>query len=177
MVKTVRSGDFKIHYTEACNAFVFDEKKPNLITFHDAPMKAVDVMAECENFDYYVEIKDFNDPKVYAEYLLQDDDVDKTPKVRLRNILKYKFRDTYLYRHAEDKIKKPIIYIVLSTLHYKTNFWLQRELRNEIPVGKPRTLKSKWSRTLLESCYVVDIMQWNKHKFFDSRIEKIKSVR
>ena len=174
MLKSIKSGDFKIHYPSVSNAFVFDETNSNLATFHNAPMKAVDVLAECEDIDYFVEIKDFDNPAIYEEFLLHDDDVDKTPKIRLRNILKYKFRDTYLYRYAEDKVEKPIVYIVLSTLNYQTNLWLQRELRKEIPVGKPNpTLKCKWKRSLLESCYVVDLSRWNKYNFFDSHIERV----
>ena len=174
MLKSIKSGNFEIHYPSAKNAFVFDETNSSLATFHNAPMKAVDVLAECEDFDYFVEIKDFDDPAIYEDFLGQDEDIKKAPRIRLRNILKYKFRDTYLYRCAEDKVEKPIVYIVLSTLNYQTNFWLQRELRKEIPVGKPNpTLKRRWKRTLLEICYVVDLLRWNEYNFFGSHIKRV----
>ena len=78
----------------------------------------------------------------------------------LKSYLKYKYRDSYLFRHAEDKVDKPIHYICLLTFENALNTALHKALRLELPVGRA---SSRWKRELVRSCQVVNLEKWNKH--------------
>ena len=107
MRMTVDGFDFD--FMDAIDAFVFDEKDKNLPTYHGLShaMKAVDIIVELENDYLFIEVKDFYSP----------DDYEKGDCFNhLRNVLKYKYRDTFLYRWAERKIDKPVRYICLLAL-------------------------------------------------------------
>lgn len=46
--------------------------------------------------------------------------------------LKYKYRDTYLYRHAEDKVNKPIWYIYLLAFDDAMNARIAKNVISKI---------------------------------------------
>ncbi len=56
---------FSFDFTDALDAFVFDEKNSSNPHFHGQPMKAVDIVAEFPDAYLFVEMKDFDDPKIY----------------------------------------------------------------------------------------------------------------
>ena len=58
---------FSFDFSDALDAFVFDEKDRFKPTFHGQPMKAVDIVVELADAYLYVEIKDFYDPVVNLE--------------------------------------------------------------------------------------------------------------
>ena len=122
-------------------------------TYHGATsLKAVDILAEGEEHWYYIEVKNFYDPALYGQ--------DCSEK-QLREILKYKFRDTYLYRYAENKIAKPIIYIcLLVNLENPLCTRMRKTLLNELPIGRPTP---RWQFELVQNCIVVNIDRWNKN--------------
>ncbi len=108
---------FSFDFTDAIDAFVFDETDKTKSTYHGQPMKAVDIVAEFDNAYVYVEMKDLDDPDMY-DYASTDDS-DEIREKRdhfkwLKNYLKYKYRDSYLFRHAEHRVDKPIHYICLG---------------------------------------------------------------
>jgi hypothetical protein len=72
--------------------------------------------------------------------------------------LKYKYRDTYLYRHAEEKVDKPIHYICLINLDNAQNSIMQKNLRRELPVG---IASIRWKHGIVSSCQVLDAKKWN----------------
>ncbi len=57
-MKIVADG-FEFQFTDALDAFVFDEKDAGKRTFHGAPMKAVDIVAEFKTEYVYVEVKEY----------------------------------------------------------------------------------------------------------------------
>ena len=153
---------FSFDFTDALDAFVFDEKDKTKPTFHGQPMKAVDILVELEGAYLYVEIKDFNDPAAYdtKTFTTEEELKVKRDEFRwLKNYLKYKFRDSYLYRHAEHKVEKPIHYICLLTFDNALNTTMQKALQKELPVGKA---SKRWKQELVKSCQVVNIDKWNK---------------
>lgn len=151
---------FEIDFSNAINAFVFDEKDCSKPTFHGAPMKAVDIIVEFPEDYLFVEIKDFHDPNDYdVPQSGQKNDNFKW----LKNYLKYKYRDSFLYRYAEGKIDKPIRYVCLLTLDKAFNSVMAKYLRRELPLRKPRlnTGKPRWIHDLVTSCEVVNLEIWN----------------
>ena len=149
-MKIVETDGFEFHFTDALDAFVFDEKDSTKPTFHGAPMKGVDIVAEFANAYVYVEVKDYNDPSIYAQ---------QNKFNWLKDYLKYKFRDSYLYRHAEHKVDKPVRYICLTTFDNALNSLMQKSLKLELPVG---IVSPRWIQALALSCHVVNMDKWNE---------------
>ncbi len=154
---------FSFDFTDALDAFVFDEKEISKPTFHGQPMKAVDIVVELAEAYLYVEIKDFYDPAAYDVKRFDDEEELKAKRDAfrwLKNYLKYKYRDSYLYRHAEEKVEKPIHYICLLTFENALNTVMQKALLRELPVGR---VSSRWRRELVNSCQVLNLEKWNQH--------------
>ena len=154
---------FSFDFTDALDAFVFDEKDLSNKHFHGQPMKAVDIVVELADAYLFVEMKDFDDPKTYNTQDFLDDQDLKTKKDKfkwLKNYLKYKYRDSYLFRHAENKVDKPIHYICLLTFENPLNEIMQKTLRRELPVGRA---SKRWVRELVKSCFVVNVEKWNRN--------------
>lgn len=152
---------FSFDFTDALNVFVFDEQDKSKSTYHGQPMKAVDLVAELQDAYVYVEIKDFDNADMYNQALALDDEEIKAKRDNfkwLKNYLKYKYRDTYLYRHAEKKVDKPIHYICLLTFDNALNTSMQKALRKELPVG---LASRRWKQEIVKSCQVVNVTKWN----------------
>jgi hypothetical protein len=126
-------------------------------------MKAVDIVAEFPNDYIFVEIKDFHDPETYdtEDFTNEEEQKEKRKHFKwLKNYLKYKYRDTYLFRHAEQKVDKPIHYICLLTFDNALNITMQKALKKELPVGRT---SRRWKQELVKSCQVVNMNMWNKN--------------
>ena len=64
-MKIVEADGFEFRFTNALEVFVFDETDKSKATFHGAPMKGVDIIAELEDAYIYVEMKDYDDQSIY----------------------------------------------------------------------------------------------------------------
>jgi len=162
-MKIVKTDGFEFCFTDALDAFVFDESDKTKPRFHGVPMKAVDIVAEFKNAYVYIELKDYDDPSVYdvLNATMDDEISDRQRNFKwLKNYLKYKFRDSYLYRYAEEKVEKDVHYICLVTFDNALNSRMQKSLKKELPVGNPSRL---WIRELAASCKVVNLEKWNKN--------------
>lgn len=162
-MKVVVIDGFEFRFTDALDAFVFDEKDSTKPTFHGAPMKGVDIVAEFDEAYVYVELKDYDDPSVYDVIGAATDDERRSRQDSfkwLKNYLKYKFRDSYLYRYAEQKVEKPVHYVCLITFDNALNSRMQKSLKQELPVGKA---SRSWVQTLATSCHVVNLDKWNEN--------------
>jgi hypothetical protein len=162
-MKIVEADGFEFRFTDALDAFVFDEQDNTKPTFHGAPMKGVDIVAEFEKVYVYVELKDYDDPSICDVRGATDDDEKNSRQKHfkwLKNYLKYKFRDSYLYRHAEQKVDKPVHYVCLITFDNALNSLMQKSLQQELPVGKA---SRRWVQALAESCQVVNVDKWNEN--------------
>ena len=154
---------FCFDFTDAIEAFVFDEKDRTKSRYHGAPMKAVDIVVEFNESYLYVELKDFHDPDLYNIKLAIDNDDLQTRHdsfKHLKRYLTYKYRDSYLFRSAEHKVDKPIHYLCLLTFDNALNTRMQKALTKELPVGKPSRL---WQQEIAKSCQVLNIESWNRN--------------
>jgi hypothetical protein len=159
----VESGGYIFEFKEALSAFVFDETDNAKQTYHGAPMKAVDIIVELENNYLYVEVKNYDN---LSEIIRDAEDDAETIKKKndhqkwLKNYLKYKFRDSYLYRYAEGKVDKPIHYLCLINFDNALNNALNKILKKELPVGTPT---DRWKIKLAESCQILNFEAWNRN--------------
>lgn len=157
----IQADGFEFDFTDALEVFVFDESDKSKPMYHGAPMKGVDIVAEFNDAYVYIELKDYENSSIYDELGAVDEDDLRARRGGfkwLKGYLKYKFRDSFLYRHAENKVDKPIHYICLITFENALNSRMQKELKREIPVGNsPR----RWVQSLATSCQVVNVRKWN----------------
>lgn len=156
-MKVVEADGFNFCFTDAIEAFIFDGKD------HGAPMKRVDIIAEFESAYIYVEIKDYEDYSLQdtSSNLKEDDNSCQQKHFKwLKEYLKYKFRDSHLYRYAERKVDKPVYYICLICRENPLNSRLQKSLKQELPVGKA---SPRWVDPLAKACHVVNLEEWNKN--------------
>lgn len=162
-MKIVEADGFEFRFTNALEVFVFDETDKSKATFHGAPMKGVDIIAELEDAYIYVEMKDYDDQSIYDVLVAMTEEEKRLRQDSfkwLKNYLKYKYRDSYLYRHAEHKVEKPIHYICLITFDNALNSRMQKALKAELPVGKPSI---RWVQSIATSCQVVNLVKWNEN--------------
>ena len=162
MKKVVADG-YEFSFTDAVDAFVFDEKDSSKATYHGAPMKGVDVLVELDEAYLYIEIKDYVDSSIcdVKAAINPDDKKEKQTHYKwLKSYLKYKYRDTYLYRYAEDKVEKPIHYICLLSFDNALNNRMKKDLKRELPIGKP---SPRWTKSIAKSCQVLNITAWNNN--------------
>lgn len=162
-MKVVVADGFEFRFMDALDAFVFDETDRTKPTFHGTPMKGVDIVAEFDDAYVYIELKDYDDSSIYdVPGALTDDDRRSRQACFkwLKNYLKYKFRDSFLYRYAEQKVDKPVHYVCMITFDNALNSRMQKALKQELPVGKA---SSRWVHTLAKSCHVVNMDKWNEN--------------
>ncbi len=135
---------------------------------NEAPMKKVDLIAEFEghggNYDVYVEIKDLT-TKELPEKGAEAGSESLDNYYYYLETLKYKYRDTYLYRYAEDKVKKEVYYICLLSLSPKLRYPIYhkfgKDLRHQLSLEPKR--KWKWKKKIIDACDVVDERLWKKN--------------
>ena len=147
----VSADGFSFDFTDALDAFVFDEKDKAKPTYHGQPMKAVDIIAEFQEAYVFVEMKALNDPELYntGEFGTEEELRQKRDNFKwLKNYLKYKLRDTVLFRIAEQKDTKPIHYICLLTFDNALNSAMKKALQKELPVGKA---SRRWKQEIVHS--------------------------
>jgi len=97
---------YTFDFSDALNAFVFDEKDTSKPTWHGLPMKAVDILVELKDAYLFIEIKQYDDIDEFNTLLAADEEEQKKRRDGfkwLKNYLKYKYRDTFLYRYAEER--------------------------------------------------------------------------
>jgi hypothetical protein len=153
---------FSFDFTDALDVFIFDEKDKNKNTFHGLPMKAVDIIVELQDEYLFIEIKNYDATvDLNMKLSLDNNELDDEQKRLnwLKNYLKYKYRDSYLFRHAEDKVDKPIHYLCLINFENALNSFLQKTLKRELPVG---IASKRWKKEIASSCQVLNLDKWNK---------------
>lgn len=131
-------------------------------------MKSVDFIFEDEQYCYYIEFKDLDNPNVpsreRSHYKIR---VNHQYAVRvlhrsLRDELVKKFRDTFLYRWAQKEIHKPVKYCILlchSDLDAATRIAFSDDLKRHLPQGLAHP---SWKRPIVDGCAVFDLKSWNR---------------
>ena len=159
---TLTADGYQFVFHNVIDAYVFDDKDPSSPHFHEGSMKAVDIIAEFSDCFLFIEMKDYRDcSEQFIEDVSEKDDPEANKALKwLKNYLKYKFRDTYLYRYAEaGSPKKDIHYICLLSLSSGTLQTIKKTLPRELPIGKKG---KRWIRVLAKSCQVVSVEGWNR---------------
>jgi hypothetical protein len=150
--------NLRMNLPEGSNGWRFDG--PNHGLSHC--MRAVDFIVELPEKYLFIEFKDPDHPagrrKEKTEFLRKflDGKIDED--------LKYKYRDSFLYRWACDKTDKPINYLVLVAMETLTEADLLHRtdsLRKNLPMAIPPT--APWRRSVVANCAVFNIASWNRH--------------
>lgn len=159
----IKADGFEFDFSDALDAFCFDEKDKTKPYFHGLShaMMAVDLVVELPADYLFIEIKDFHAPDDYDFKRAMDATQRKDRQAHfnhLREVLKYKFRDTWLYRWAEGKTDKPIRYLCLLTLDNALLSVMNKELRCQLPVGLSGP---RWRGELAQTCVILNLERWN----------------
>lgn len=151
-------GDIQINFTDAIDALVFDQSDPRLPNYHGIrKMTRVDFIVELTDAILFVELKDPANPKATKAGLLKF--YDKLRCGELGEVFYSKFVNTFFYRWAEKKIKKPLYYINLVTIAHEETLNLSDEIEKKLPpIGLP---VDRWERPVLKNCQVFNIETWN----------------
>lgn len=161
----IKVDGFEFEFPEAVNAFCFDGPDKSGPHFHGLShaMKAVDLIVELPADYLFIEVKDFFAADDYdfksARYAEQHGERQARFN-HLREVLKHKFRDTWLYRCAEGQTNKPVRYLCLLTLDNALLSVMGRELRRQLPVG---LAGPRWMTPLAQSCAVLNLERWNSN--------------
>ena len=159
----IKTDGFDFEFPEALDAFCFDQKDKTDPHFHGLShaMKAVDLIVELPTDYLFIEVKDFFAPDDYDFKGALKTAQHGERQVRfnhLREVLKHKVRDTWLYRSAEGKTNKPIRYLCLLTLDNALLSIMSTELRRQLPAGNAGP---RWTSALAQSCAVLNLERWN----------------
>ncbi len=152
-------GDLVFEFNNVVDAFKFDESDKTSVHYHGLShcMKGVDFIVELHDIYLFIEIKDPGNP-------LATEEGKETFKKKARSggalipELVQKYRDTFLYRWAENKIDKPIQYICLVTLENALVSSLMKQLKKHVPEGNA---SSRWQQSIAQSCIIANIETWN----------------
>jgi hypothetical protein len=144
---------YQFDFQDAVDVFIFDEQDKDKASFHGLShaMKAVDLVVELEHDYLFIEVKDFHSPDDYKNGSYFN---------HLKKSLKYKYRDSFLYRWAENKVDKPIRYLCLLTLDNALITRMNKEIRKQLPTGQPI---DRWKRPMAHSSLVLNKNRWNEN--------------
>ncbi len=151
-------GNLQITIQNAISARRFDDPDTHGLSHC---MKAVDFVVEFSDYYLFIEIKDPQHPDAperetnrFARSFLSGE---------LDDDLRFKYRDSLLYKWAEERADKPVDYLVLIALDRLGPSDLldrQEELQRILPLQRPGP--QPWPRPLVRSCGVFNIESWNR---------------
>lgn len=161
--------EYEFDFPLAKNLYKFDETDNLSPYYHGANMlKAVDVIAEFSKYYLWIEIKHYTDEDIAQ--MKKEGDQKKSAdtyniKNYLRNNLVRKCRDTFLYRYAEKKLDKSVIYVCLLNFDSALKSHFRRELERHIPLKAPT---KKWKRNIIDGLLVISAEDWDRNKILSS---------
>jgi hypothetical protein len=169
-MKILAEGDLQIILPAGAIGRKFDDGKTHGLSHC---MKAVDFIVEMEDRVWFVELKDPENPNSQnrngTAFLkkFQSGEIDQD--------LKTKYRDSWLYEWAYDRVEKPIYFYVLiaaSTLSSAELVTRTDSLKRLIPSEGPSDRPLK--RSLIAGCAVMNLEAWNRNmpKFSVRRISQ-----
>jgi len=155
-VTTLSEGDLRLTVPEPANGRPFDDAQHGL----SRCMKAVDWIVDLPDRTCFVEVKDpeapgagdFRQSNRFLQGFLAGD---------LTSDLVAKFRDSFLYEWACNRIEKPIgFYVIIAseTLDVAQLVTRTDDLKRKLPVGSP----AGWSRPIAHDCCIFNAAKWNE---------------
>ena len=158
----LQEGNLQFDFIGAIQTWKVDASSGEPTTCHGLShcMKAVDFIVEYDDHYRFVEVKNPPQSDRYASIRNQ---------AELLGHLVGKFRDTFLYRWAENKLDKPVDYRCLVEVDSPLLLPLNKVLRVQLPAQR---LPARWQRPLARDCSVANLAVWNK-SFPDIPVRKI----
>lgn len=155
----LQEADIEIDFTDALDAFVFDQMDMTLPKYHGiGQMKRVDFIVDMPDYVAYIEIKvpSFRPEFVDARREFLEELSDGT----LGLLFAEKLKETFIYGWAEQKALKPIRYFSLVTLDSPMNLTLSESIQRKLPpTGTPK--KCRWKRPFVSAVGVFNLETWN----------------
>lgn len=150
-------NDLEIDFSNALYVLKFDQNNIAQSDFHDInAMPRVDFVVELDDEIYFIEIKDPGQPNpvdVGNIKLLK-----KLANGTLEASLVEKYLYSFIFRWAEDKLKKSVHYICLITLEGPLLPSITEGLEKQLRLLS--TPSARWVRKPLVSCQVHNIETW-----------------
>ncbi len=154
----LREEGLQIKFPNGTNVRKFDDNTTHGLSHC---MKAVDFIVELPECYYFIEFKDPDNPNAPEKERRKWDM--RLEKGELLELLKYKYRDSFLYLWATDSIDKPVFYLVLLCRESLTEYEMLHQkdkLAKILPTAK--TSKHLFKRNFVEDCEVFNLKTWNK---------------
>ena len=159
----LEEGDLRLEIPEGKSGRKFDGSQHGL----SHCMAAVDWIVDLGDRIWFIEVKDPDDPDAMAyskrEKFLQSLSTDKYTRQ-----LVTKFRDSFLYEWACERIDSPVDYFVIiasRSLEAAQLLPYTDQLKRTLPVNTPVS----WTRSIADRCIVFNIDTWNR-QFTDYRL-------
>lgn len=149
-------GDLEFDFSGVLSSIKFDGPEHRL----SHCMKAVDFILETNDAYYFIEVKDPDHPDANEGNKTRF--VGDLQSGKLIKNLTGKYRDTFIYRWAEESLDKPVHYIILLCLKSLSAAALlpqQESLQRSIPL----TGSGSWKCPIVQSCLILSIDAWNSH--------------
>ena len=148
-------------------AFIFDDK--SIQALH---LNTVDIIAEYREEDVFIELKRFDRQPSFKCPLSKNANVNNCPVGeddqatinRIARDLRQKCLDTMVYRYAEGKELKDVIYVVVVGLDSALATRLNDIVGSQMPLGIPKkaSLKRPLKRAIVKNTLVVSVKGWNQ---------------
>lgn len=156
----VVTDDLIFSFERVQNAYKFDDNDKASPHLHGVSvLKAVDILVETRDALFLIEAKDYR--KALSEY--NSHHGHKTAEeivIELKNTLKLKARDSYLYIHAEQNPRKSIHFVcLLIDLDPVYLSELQKYLKRELPVGRSGP---RWKKSLFDAVHVLGAKEFRE---------------
>ena len=158
-MNTLTEGELQLSLPVGARGRCFDDPATHGLTHC---MKAVDLIVETADRIWFIEFKDPEHSRAgerSREVFLHD-----FRSGRLDNDLKTKYRDSWLYEHAQGRLAKPVHFAVLiacSTLMAAELLNRTEALRRQLPLRGPGG--RAWPVPHVAGCAVMNMGTWNRY--------------
>jgi hypothetical protein len=162
-----REKDLELLPAPQLNVIKFDDPSTHGLTSFD--MKAVDFIIDFPDKYVFLELKDPDDPN--ARTKSKQKFIEEFKSDTLKSSLAKKYRDSFIYRWAQDKIDKPIYYYVIvcsKSLKPPDYLILTEKLKKYLPLKYDKA----WRRQFASNCIVLNLSKWNEI-FPDCKIRRV----
>lgn len=125
-------------------------------------MKAVDFIVEEPERVLFIEFKDPDHPQ--AQRKNRESFLEELQSGGKDDDLVRKYRDSFIYRWAENTPEKPTAYYVLiaaGQLEKAMLLFRTEELKRKLPLKGPPS--GAWQRQIVTDCLVFNLETWNEH--------------
>ena len=152
---TLSEGDLRLTLPGPVNGRTFDDAQHGL----SHCMRAVDWILDLPERTCFVEVKD-PEARGAKDHKQSNHFLQSFLAGKLTPDLVAKFRDSFLYEWACNRVHKPIsYYVVVASEALDDAQLLTRtdELKRRLPVGTP----ASWTRAMAHDCCVFNVAKWN----------------